>query len=69
MSTLPNVNTREVGKFLFYVGFTSNVSPKIQSLYTENFHIGVSLGFMFERKIEKSVIWINLRSYSSIIVF
>lgn len=41
MSTLPNVNDRRGGTNTSHAGFTSNVSPEVQSL-----HIGVSVKYV-----------------------
>lgn len=45
MDTLSNVNTRRGGKQPSHAGFTSNVSPEVQSPQTENSHTGVTSDF------------------------
>ena len=58
MCTLPNVNTRQGGKEPSHDGFTSNVSPKVQSLLAENSQTGVSSSFVSEGKCQ----WFVLRA-------
>ena len=45
MDTLPNVYTRRGGSKSSHVGFTSNVSPEVQSPQAENSHTGVTSDF------------------------
>lgn len=50
MNALPNADNRRGGKNPSSVGLTSDTSPEVQGLKTENSHTGGVLGLCAKRK-------------------